>query len=138
MIETILRQQNKERLKGLTGLKKEIITFDEVVKFIDELSEKAAGKYTGVYGIPRGGLILAVLYSYKNNIPLLLAPQPGCLVIDDDIGTGLTIQAYVGKYDTAVMYSRPECLVKPTYIHNYYDNETYKVFAWNDMEDLRW
>ena len=106
--------------------------------FIDKLAEQTGGKYTGVYGIPRAGLLLAILYSYRTNVPLLLAPYPGCLVIDDDIGTGLTMKPYVGKYDTAVMYSRPECEVVPTYIGAMYDNETYRVFAWNKEEDLRW
>ena len=131
------REENKERLKSLQGIKKEVITFDEIQQWINELAEQTKGKYNGVYGVPRGGLILAVLYSYRLNIPLLGAPQKGCLVIDDDIGTGLTISAYVGKYDTAVMYSNTTCPVKTTYLYKYYDNENYKEFAWNKEEDLR-
>lgn len=132
------RQSNRERLKSLKGLKKEIITFDEIQQFIDELYITTKNKhYTGVYGIPRAGLLLATLFSYKADIPLLLAPQPGCLVIDDDIGTGLTISAYAGKYDTAVMYTNETCSVKATYFWKYYDNKSYKVFAWNVKEDLR-
>lgn len=133
-----LRQANKRRLETLKNSKKEIISFNEIQKFIDDLSKQTEGKYTGVYGVPRGGLILAVMYSYRNNIPLLLAPQKGCLVIDDDIGTGLTINPYIGKYDVAVMYSNEDCSVKPTYLHAYYDDSVYKVFAWNEWEDLRW
>ena len=136
--ETELREANRDRLKSLRDLKREITTFDEIDAFIDKLVEQTRGKYTGVYGIPRAGLLLAILYSYRTNVPLLLAPYPGCLVIDDDIGTGLTMKPYVGKYDTAVMYSRPECEVVPTYIGAMYDNETYRVFAWNKEEDLRW
>lgn len=129
------RQQNRERLSKLKGLDIEIISWQEIEDFIDKLS--SLKKYDSVYGIPRGGLLLAIMYSYKNNVPLLLAPKKGCLVIDDDIGTGLTITPFIGKYDTAVMYSNAQCEIKPTYVYKYYDEEKYKVFAWNKKEDLR-
>ena len=54
--------------------KKKYITWDEVDRFIDRLIKYISDskkKYTGIYGVPRGGLVLAVILSYRMNIPLL-------------------------------------------------------------------
>ena len=131
------RSRNKRRLEALKGIRKEVITFDEIQAFIDWLAKRTSGMYNGVYGVPRAGLLLATLYSYRCNVPLLMAPQKGCLVIDDDIGSGLTISAYAGKYDTAVMYNNMECQVDVDYIYAYYTDDVYKVFPWSAEEDLR-
>jgi hypoxanthine phosphoribosyltransferase len=50
---------------------------------------------TGVYGIPRGGLIPAVTLSHRLSTPLLLKPQPGCILVDDVIDTGHTMQTLI-------------------------------------------
>ena len=136
MNENKLRELNQQRLKQLKEKPLKITTYDEVEKFIKELVKQTKDKnYTGVYGIPRGGLIFAFLYSYYMNIPLLGAPCKNCLVIDDDIGTGLTIQGYIGKYDTAVMFSNKLCSIKPTYLYEYYKDDEYRVFPWNIKEE---
>ena len=51
-------------------------------------------KFTGVYGIPRGGLCLAVSLSHYLNIPLLELPQDNCLIVDDIYDSGKTLEKY--------------------------------------------
>ena len=46
---------------------------------------------SGIHGIPRGGLVLAVALSHRLELPLLPEPQPGCLVVDDVFETGCTL-----------------------------------------------
>jgi hypoxanthine phosphoribosyltransferase len=58
------------------------------------LKEPMDRDYTGVYGIPRGGLIPAVIISNLLNIPLLASPRDGCIVVDDIVDTGSTIKPY--------------------------------------------
>jgi len=47
-----------------------------------------------IYGIPRGGLVLAVALSHRLELPMLSEPQPGCLVVDDVYETGRTLAPY--------------------------------------------
>ena len=47
-----------------------------------------------IYGIPRGGLVLAVALSHRLELPLLSEPQPGCLLVDDVYETGRTLAPY--------------------------------------------
>ena len=39
----------------------------------------------GIFTFPRGGLMLATLLSYEIDKPILMNPQPGCIIIDDII-----------------------------------------------------
>ena len=47
---------------------------------------------TGVYGVPRGGLCLAVALSHAMDLPLLQSPDPDALVVDDVYETGRTLE----------------------------------------------
>ena len=66
--------------------------FDQAVAAI---VERCHGQtFSGIHGIPRGGLVLAVSLSHRLELPLLSAPQPGCLLVDDVYETGLTLAPY--------------------------------------------
>ena len=50
---------------------------------------------TGVYGVPRGGLCLAVALNHAIERPLLSVPEPSALIVDDVYETGRTLQAEI-------------------------------------------
>lgn len=114
--------------------KKQIIEWEEIENWIKLLSYKIKDKhYSGIYGIPRAGLLFAILLSYKTGLPLLLNPTKKCLIIDDDMSTGITLLQYIGRYDTAVMYKNPDCKIKPTYCYKEY-GDIYKEFIYDKEE----
>ena len=64
--------------------------FDDAVAL---LAIKASSHdLTGVYGVPRGGLCLAVALSHAMDLPLLQAPEPDALVVDEVYETGRTLE----------------------------------------------
>lgn len=112
--------------------RKQIIDWVEIQDYINVLSQQIKDKnYIGIYGIPRGGLILATLLSYKTGLPLLSAPSKNCLIMDDDASTGVTLLPYIGRFDVALMYKNPDCSITPTYLYKEYD-DVYKTFIWNE------
>ena len=66
--------------------------FEQAVETL--VSRCSEQDFAGVYGIPRGGLVLAVVLSHRLELPLLLEPRPGCLVVDDVYETGQTLAPY--------------------------------------------
>ena len=66
--------------------------FDRAVETIAASCRDAA--ISGVHGIPRGGLVLAVALSHRLELPLLDHPQPACLVVDDVYETGRTLEPH--------------------------------------------
>lgn len=119
----------------------EQVTWEQVEKFVDELAEiHKECHFTGVYGLPRGGLIPATMASYKLGIPLLMAPSTGCLIVDDISDTGRSLTHYrpnktnKSKYFIATIYYHEQSLVEPDY---YMKNkgQDWVVFPWEVVND---
>lgn len=107
-----------------------MVTWEEVEEFIEQLSKELPDNISGVYGIPRGGLCLAVMLSHKINKPLLQAPHKDCIVIDDIADTGETLIHYKSKnYYIATMYYHKQSKVVPDF---WYKEKTDKwiTFPW--------
>jgi len=117
---------------------KVFVTWKDMELYIENVVNWVKAKQiqpTGVYGIPRGGLILATLLSYRLDIPLLLAPTQGCIIIDDIADSGRTLCHYTdndtqfNKYYITTMYYHDRSMVTPDY---YYARKEDKwiVFPW--------
>lgn len=114
------------------------VTWDEVEDYIDHVVEYINMNklnISGIYGIPRGGLILAVLLSHRLNKPLLLAPTDNCIIIDDIADSGRTLLHYTyndtqfNKYFITTIYYHERSLVKPDF-HLYNKEDKWIVFPW--------
>jgi hypoxanthine phosphoribosyltransferase len=94
---------------------------------------------TGVYGIPRGGLILAVTLSHRLSIPWLPEPQPGCILVDDVIDTGHTMQTLInnlhkqhpGLHWACWVWISKNLLPQVGY-HRHVDPKIWVCFPWSD------
>ena len=116
------------------------VKWTEIENYIDKVIEDLNNKGitpSGVYGIPRGGLIFAVLLSYKMNIPLLNAPFKNCVVIDDIADSGRTLLHYTkndtqfNKYYITTMYFHNRSLVKPDF-YLYEKNDNWIVYPYEE------
>lgn len=115
---------------------KYFVSWDEVNQFIDKIAEKYEDcKISGVYGIPRGGLVFAVMLSYKMNIPLLAAPTNDCIIIDDIADSGDSLIHYANhrydenKYHIVTMYMGLYSSVIPE-LYVKVKDEDWIVFPW--------
>ena len=115
-------------------VQKEIVSWEMVQQYIDTLAEKLSPwKVTGVYGIPRGGCVLAVMLSYKLNIPLLVAPCENCVVIDDIADTGRTLLHYNENksYYITTMYFHNQSLIEPDFWY-LEKRDKWVVYPWEE------
>ena len=77
-------------------MKKVYVTWRQVQDFVYLVCASYAGtNVTGVYGLPRGGLIPAVMISHKLNIPFLMSPCENCIIVDDICDSGESLVHYV-------------------------------------------
>ena len=115
------------------------VSWEEIEQFnenIEGIHRKMS--FTGVYGLARGGLVPAVMISYRLRIPLLMAPCPGCLIVDDITDTGNSLSHYLlnntneNKYFTATIYYSPYSTVKPDYFMNL-KGDDWVVFPWEKV-----
>ena len=67
----------------------------EFDKCIEQIANKCKFReFSGIYGVPRGGLCLAVALSHKLKIELISKPIKNSLIVDDVYETGLTLTAF--------------------------------------------
>ena len=94
------------------------IDWEEFGIMIDKLAKliKDSGmKFHDIYGIPRGGLPIAVALSHKLNLPLTEIPEGDNLLVVDDISdTGKTLKKFQGSF-IAVLYNTEWTISPPTY-----------------------
>ena len=86
----------------------------ELVRRIKKFARRKSG-FDGIYGIPRGGLALAVKLSHHLNLPILIGGVTSkTLVVDDVADTGSTLLPYHDRKATiATLFWHPKSKVKP-------------------------
>jgi hypoxanthine phosphoribosyltransferase len=79
---------------------------------------RAGPKFANVYGIPRGGLVVAVVLCHRLGLPLLTDAEkvgPDTLVVDDICDSGRALSPYVGRCTTATLHVVPSACVRPDF-----------------------
>jgi hypoxanthine phosphoribosyltransferase len=76
-------------------MKKEYFSWKDFDLAVIDLAKRLEGKnFKNVYGIPRGGLILAVALSHRLSLPLTDSVSDATLVVDDISDSGKTLLPY--------------------------------------------
>ncbi len=101
--------------------------FESGCKILADKIRSAKKQYRGIYGIPRGGLCVAVRLSHLLKLPLKDSKGDSILIVDDNADTGKALARFKG-YDTATLYLKPWSKIKPTY-HSF-ETEKWIVFPW--------
>ena len=118
-------------------------TWSEFDKSVEKIAYKCRfKKFSGIYGVPRGGLCLAVALSHKLEINLISEPKKNSLIVDDVYETGITLNSY--KDIEGAMFFVLFSKIKPTWWNTVFISKKNEwiVFPWennlnskNDRED---
>ena len=94
-------------------------------------------EFSGIYGVPRGGLCLAVALSHKLELNLLSEPIKNSLIVDDVYETGITLKAFKGIEGAMffVLFSK----IRPTWWNSVHISEKREwiVFPWENTLNLQ-
>ena len=111
-------------------------TWQEFDKSVEYIANKCKNlEFTGIYGIPRGGLCLAVALSHKLKVKLISEPINNSLIVDDVYETGFTLNP-LRKVEGAmfyVLFSKKE----PTWWNavNISQKKEWIIFPWENSEN---
>ena len=76
------------------------VTWGQVYKLLDKIHEQVGSEIDLVAGIPRGGTLLAILYSHRYGVEYTEWPNdkyPHLLILDDIADTGKTLKICINK-----------------------------------------
>ena len=108
-------------------------TWSEFDKSVEHIAKKwNLLEFSGIYGVPRGGLCLAVALSHKLKINLISEPIKNSLIVDDIYETGYTLNTFknIEGAKFFVIFSKN----KPTWWNSVYISKKSEwiVFPWED------
>ena len=105
----------------------------EFDKSVEVIANKCRFKeLSGIYGVPRGGLCLAVALSHKLKIELISKPIKNSLIVDDVYETGITLTTF--KHIDGAMFFVLFSKIKPTWWNTLFISEKNQwiVFPWEN------
>ena len=112
-------------------------TWDEFDKSVEHIANKCKFlEFSGIYGVPRGGLCLAVALSHKLKINLISEPIKNSLIVDDVYETGITLNTF--KDIEGAMFFVLFSKIKPTWwntVHISKEKE-WIIFPWENASNL--
>ena len=112
-------------------------TWSEFDKSVEHIAKKCKFlNFSGIYGIPRGGLCLAVALSHKLKIKLISEPIKNSLIVDDVYETGITLKTF--KDIEGAMFFVLFSKIKPTWWNTVHINENKQwiVFPWENYQNF--
>ena len=98
-------------------------TWSEFDKSVEKIANKCKFfEFSGIYGVPRGGLCLAVALSHKLKTKLISKPIKNSLIVDDVYETGITLNNF-----------------KPTWWNTVYTSKKKEwiVFPWESSQNIQ-
>ena len=114
------------------GVKKIYLTWENVYELLDKLHEKTKGQIDMVTGVPRGGTILAIMYSHRFDVPYnryMSNHYRNMLVIDDIADSGKTFQDLEEEFPNpkyGALHYKTTSVFEP----DFYGEEIEEDFGW--------
>ena len=129
--------------------KKVYISWEGYDSYIDSITNwvKTSDLYLGaVYGLPRGGLPIAVSLSHRLHLPLLMdyydrkiVTDKKILVVDDIADTGHTLKDFENKHNIiCTFHYHEQSIIEPDYwIHK--KDDDWIVYPWelNNSDEIQ-
>ena len=100
------------------------------------------GNYKSVYGIPRAGIIIATIVSYKLNIPLKLNEYDidnNTIIINEIVDSGNTMKQLLERknkdiHTACLHYKINKSCMEPTYYINKVEKDEWIVYPYEPKE----
>ena len=113
-------------------------TWREFDKSVEHIANKCKfTDFSGIYGVPRGGLCLAVALSHKLKIDLIPEPIKNSLIVDDVYETGITLKKF--KDIEGAMFFVLFSKINPTWWNTVFISKKNQwiVFPWENSINVK-
>jgi len=116
----------------------EFVTWDFVEESVEKMVERIRGfrKFSGVYGLPCGGLCLAVMLHHRLKIPMLNHAAKNSVIVDDIADSGKSLCHFAEDKTSFIttLYYHKQSLVEPN-LWLKEKTDRWVVFPWENQKD---
>ena len=120
-------------------IEKRYISWEEVETLVNILHDnilESGEDFDTIYGLPRGGLVPAVMLSHKLGLSYKLGygtDYGNTLVIDDICDSGKTLKSI--NHSTAVLHYKPHTsIIEPTFYACKFECDDWIVYPWENKD----
>ncbi len=121
-------------------MNKRFITWDYIETAVDNIASQIESsgldiKY--IFGMPRGGLIPAVMLSHRLDIPLFktgMTLSSKVLIVDDICDSGITLHKY--NVPTATIHYKQSASIEPNFYYSLAKNDSWYYYPW-ELKDSK-
>lgn len=114
------------------GVNKVYLSWDDINDLLDIIHEQTKEEIRYVTGVPRGGTLIAILYSHRFNIPYMEFKSnhyPDMLILDDIADSGKTFENLKAEFP-APKYGALHYKETSTFKPDYYAEKIPADFGW--------
>jgi len=127
-----MMNRDREQYENDTGTQHQQVyrvTVEETYVILKEMAEKMKEmRIKDIYGVPRGGLVVAVMLSNMTGLPLTTRKiSEHTLVVDDLVETGGTLSTY-GRCKMMVMFAKQR--IPHVHAMRHVSPDTWLEFFW--------
>jgi hypothetical protein len=123
-------------------MEKIYLTWKDIEDAVESLAyqiKSSGDSLEAITGLPRGGLIPAVLLSHKLNLPYVSIADDcekydNILVVDDICDSGETLKQYHQLFSTATIHYKQLALVKPDFYYSLAPDDKWIVYPWEQKD----
>ena len=123
-------------------MEKIYLTWKDIEDAVDSLAyqiKKSNEPIEAITGLPRGGLIPAVLLSHKLELPYInitndCEKYENILVVDDICDTGETLRQYINFFSIATIHYKQTAIVKPDFYYSLAPQDIWIVYPWENKD----
>lgn len=125
-----------------TGRNKLLLSWQEVDSLVERLASKIESKnitIDSVYGLPRGGLIPAVMLSHRLGVPLLndlALIKPNTLIVDDIVDSGYSLKRFKDYLTACLIYKPLSSNFIPDLFSRRFLSDDWIVFPWERLDSI--
>lgn len=119
-------------------------SWDQLEKDVNQITKELkfiSYTFKNIYGVPRGGLILAVMLSHRLKIPLILTRariSKETLIVDDISDSGKTLKKVIKKGSVvATLWTTPHTKVVPYVYCNVLKKDEWVVFPFETLSSSK-
>jgi len=106
--------------------------FNKQIRILEYEIKNSGLNFDGIYGVPRGGLAIALCLSHSLDLPILMYPTNQSLVVDDISDTGIALQNIKHK-KIATLFSTDWTITKPDWSVDIKENkDEWLIFPWEN------